>query len=82
GLDDAGTWYSVSRTAIATLIMAVVLWVINQVMPTEGFVVAIVGGIIGGGVFFVAAWVLGVPEVLDLLRPVLRRIPVLRRLTA
>ncbi|MCB9458931.1 MAG: murein biosynthesis integral membrane protein MurJ [Anaerolineaceae bacterium] len=82
GLDDAGTWYSVSRTAIATLIMAVVLWVINQVMPTEGFVVAIVGGIIGGGVFFVAAWVLGVPEVLDLLGPVLRRIPVLRRLTA
>lgn len=82
GLDDAGTWYSVSRTGIATLVMAVVLWVINQAMPTSGLMVAIVGGIIGGGVFFAVAWALGVPEVLGLLGPILRRIPGLRRLAA
>jgi putative peptidoglycan lipid II flippase len=55
-LDGAG------RALLAALLMGVVLWGLPQILPFQGILLALAGGVIGGAVFFGAGLLLGLDE--------------------
>jgi putative peptidoglycan lipid II flippase len=66
----AGAW----RALLASVVMGGVLWWLPAVVPVEGFALAVVGGVIGGAVFFAVSLALGLDEAKTLPRMILRRI--------
>lgn len=73
GINDryiiAGAW----RAGVAAVVMGVVLWLLDQFLPYAGVVVAIIGAIVGGAVFFGTSIALGLPEARAIPMLVLRR---------
>lgn len=82
GLDDRPTQRTITRTSIAALVMGIVLWLLQVVLPLDGFVMAIIGAVVGGSLFFALALTLRIPEATDLLNPFIRRVPIVKNLFA
>jgi putative peptidoglycan lipid II flippase len=61
-LQDAAVLRSTAQVAAAAALMGLTLWGLTQLFPQSGFGLVLVGGIIGGGVFFGASILFGLPE--------------------
>lgn len=73
GINDKYIFAGVWRAGVAALVMGVALWLLTQFLPYEGFIVAIIGAVVGGLVFFGVSIALGLPEARAIPMIVLRR---------
>lgn len=73
GLHDSAIGNTILRTSLASLIMGAGLWILTQIIPTNGLSVALIGGIIGAILFFTSAYILNISEAKSLLNPILSR---------
>ena len=82
-LDDRRMALSALKTAIAAVVMGLVVWGFLSFVADAGVIIRALGGtIVGMGVFFVAAWLLRSEELHTLLGMVRRRLRPMKKQTA
>jgi putative peptidoglycan lipid II flippase len=74
GIDDSRIWASVWRVAVASVVMGVIMWGITQLHIAEGILLALIGGAVGGVVFFGIGYALNIEEARLIPRTILRKI--------
>jgi putative peptidoglycan lipid II flippase len=74
GIDDSRIWASVWRVAVASMVMGVIMWGITQLHIAEGILLALIGGAVGGVVFFGIGYALNIEEARLIPRTILRKI--------
>jgi putative peptidoglycan lipid II flippase len=74
GIDDSRIWASVWRVAVASMVMGVIMWGITQLHIAEGILLALIGGAVGGVVFFGIGYALNSEEARLIPRTILRKI--------
>jgi putative peptidoglycan lipid II flippase len=76
GMDGPRVWALVWRTTIAALVMGGVLWGLQAVLLAGGnvYLVTVLGVVIGAGLFFGLALLLGVPEARTVPNMILRKV--------
>ena len=74
GIHDGVIIRSASGTLVLSLLMGAGLWIVTQMMPSGGLMVALVGGVMGAIIFFGAGYVLNLGETRSLLSLVIRRV--------
>lgn len=73
GINDGAIIKSATGTIAASALMGAGLFIVTQVMPTGGLIVALVGGIIGAVIFFGVGYGFNLGETRSLLNPIVRR---------
>ncbi len=73
GINDGVIIKSALGTIGASLMMGLGLWVVTQLIPSGGLIVALVGGVVGAVIFFGVGYVFNLGETRGLLSPIIRR---------
>ena len=74
GIHDRAILRSAAGSLIATLIMAVCLWLLLALAPQGGWALAVIGSLLGGCVFLGVSYLFDLSETRSLLSPLLRRL--------
>jgi len=73
GINDRVILISAGGTLVASVVMGVGLFAVTQVMTSGGLIVALVGGVVGGVIFFGLGYIANLGETRALLSPFIRR---------
>ncbi len=73
GIRDMHIIKGSAKAIVASLVMGIILWVLPIFVPLTGFLLAIVGAIVGGLVFFSVSVALGLEEATAVPNMILRR---------
>lgn len=74
GLNDAFILNGTAKTAIAAVVMGIALVLVNNLTVANGFGVAVIGGVVGGAIFFGVSFLLGLDEARAVPMMLLRRV--------
>ena len=74
GLHDRAILRSAAGSIIATLVMALGLWLLTAFSPVSGWQLALIGVVLGGCVFFGIDYLFNLSETRALIAPIIRRI--------
>jgi len=74
GIEDRRVLVGSAKAIAAALVMGVVLWFLPNFVPFEGILLALLGAVIGGTVFFGVSIALGIPEATAVPLVILRKI--------